>query len=188
MQNCLQTYWICAKKYRDIRISVVVRNRRDDIFFTSGITTIESTVGRGKKIAHFDFHSKVEIETRIREIADLADSMKGMKATIQSFLDIASSLASENNYDRLLARVLKEMSEITGARSGLLYLYEPQKDALDVVQIYADHHVVETDAQSIPMSDRSHPVVAACYSGSHILQLQPNDLRLFSVLYLSYRM
>lgn len=132
-----------------------------------------------KKIAHFDFHSKVEIETRIREIADLADSMKGMKATIQSFLDIASSLASENNYDRLLARVLKEMSEITGARSGLLYLYEPQKDALDVVQIYADHHVVETDAQSILMSDRSHPVVAACYSGSHILQLQPNDLRLF---------
>lgn len=136
-----------------------------------------------QKIAHFDFHSKIEIESRIREIADLADSMKGMKATIQSFLDIASSLASENNYDRLLARVLKEMSEITGAKSGLLYLYEPPKDALDVVQIYADHHVVETDAQSIMMSDRNHPVVSACYSGSRILQLQASDLkRFFSAL------
>jgi hypothetical protein len=41
-----------------------------------------------------------------------------MKATIQSFLDIASSLASESNYDRLLARVSKEMSEITGAKSA----------------------------------------------------------------------
>jgi methyl-accepting chemotaxis protein len=141
-----------------------------------------------KKIAHFDFHSKIEIETRIREIADLADSMKGMKATIQSFLDIASSLASENNYDRLLARVLKEMSEITGAKSGLLYLYEPQKNALNVVQIYADHQVIETDAQSVPMSDHSHPVVAACHSGSQIMQLQAGDLKLFSVLYLSRRM
>ena len=136
-----------------------------------------------KKIAHFDFHSKIEIESRIREIADLADSMKGMKATIQSFLDIASSLASESNYDRLLARVLKEMSEITGAKSGLLYLYEPQKNALNVVQIYADHQVIETDAQSVIMSDHSHPVVAACHSGSQILQLQAGDLkRFFSAL------
>lgn len=132
-----------------------------------------------KKIAHFDFHSKIEIESRIREIADLADSMKGMKATIQSFLDIASSLASESNYDRLLARVLKEMSEITGAKSGLLYLYEPQKNALNVVQIYADHQVIETDAQSVVMSDHSHPVVAACHSGSQIMQLQAGDLKLF---------
>ncbi|MFZ6767378.1 HD domain-containing phosphohydrolase [Undibacterium sp. Di26W] len=135
------------------------------------------------KIARFDFQSPINIQSRIKEIADLAHSMGGMKATIRSFLDIASSLASETNYDKLLARVLKEMSEITDAKSGILYLYQPQDQSMQVVQVYVDHQVLESDAQRIAMSDEGHPVIQACKSGSSICQLQAADLpRLFSAL------
>ncbi|MFZ6656689.1 HD domain-containing phosphohydrolase [Undibacterium sp. TJN19] len=135
------------------------------------------------KIARFDFKSSIHIETRIREIADLAQSMKGMKATIRSFLDIASSLASETSYDKLLARVLKEMSEITDAKSGILYLYQPKDDVMEVVQVYVDHQMLEVSAQRIPMADKSHPVIQACESRSNICQLQAEDLaRYFGAL------
>ena len=128
------------------------------------------------KIARFDFKSPINIESRIKEIADLSNSMRAMKATIRSFLDIASSMASETNYDKLLARVLKEMSEITEAKSGILYLYEPQDKAMQVVQAYVDHQVLETSKQSISMADENHPVIQACKSRSSICQLQAADL------------
>ncbi|MFZ6779056.1 HD domain-containing phosphohydrolase [Undibacterium sp. Ji83W] len=135
------------------------------------------------KIARFDFKSPINIQSRIKEIADLSNSMRGMKATIRSFLDIASSLASETNYDKLLARVLKEMSEITEAKSGILYLYQPQDKAMQTVQTYVDHQVLETIAHSISMADETHPVIQACKSRSSICQLQAADLaRYFSTL------
>ncbi|MES2037218.1 MAG: HD domain-containing phosphohydrolase [Pseudomonadota bacterium] len=135
------------------------------------------------KIARFDFKSPINIQSRIKEIADLSNSMRGMKATIRSFLDIASSLASETNYDKLLARVLKEMSEITEAKSGILYLYQPQDKAMQVVQAYVDHQVLETSAHSISMADENHPIIQACKSRSSICQLQASDLaRYFSTL------
>ncbi|MBC3918787.1 GAF domain-containing protein [Undibacterium sp. CY18W] len=136
------------------------------------------------KIARFDFKSPINIQSRIKEIADLTHSMRGMKATIRSFLDIASSLASETNYDKLLARVLKEMSEITDAKSGILYLYQPQDQSMQVVQVYVDHQVLESDAQHIAMTDGEHPVIQACKSrSSSICQLQATDLpRFFSAL------
>lgn len=128
------------------------------------------------KIARFDFKSPIKIESRIKEIADLSNSMRGMKATIRSFLDIASSLASETNYDKLLARVLKEMSEITEAKSGILYLYQPQEQAMQVVQAYVDHQVLETTAHGISMTDENHPVIKACKSRSSICRLQAEEL------------
>ncbi|MFZ6734316.1 HD domain-containing phosphohydrolase [Undibacterium sp. Ji42W] len=135
------------------------------------------------KIARFDFKSPINIQSRIKEIADLSNSMRGMKSTIRSFLDIASSLASETNYDKLLARVLKEMSEITGAKSGILYLYQPQDKSMHTVQTYVDHLVLETGTQSISMADENHPVILACKSRSSICQLQAADLaRYFSSL------
>ncbi|MFZ6677271.1 HD domain-containing phosphohydrolase [Undibacterium sp. Tian12W] len=135
------------------------------------------------KIARFDFKSPINIQSRIKEIADLSNSMRGMKSTIRSFLDIASSLASETNYDKLLARVLKEMSEITEAKSGILYLYQPQDNSMRVVQAYVDHQVLESEAHSISMADENHPVILACKSRSSICQLQATDLaRYFSSL------
>ncbi len=128
------------------------------------------------KIARFDFKSPINIQSRIKEIADLSNSMRGMKATIRSFLDIASSLASESNYDKLLARVLQEMSEITEAKSGLLYLYQPQDNIMQVVQAYVDHQVLDAGTHSISMTDESHPVILACKSRSSICQLQAEEL------------
>ncbi|MFZ6642689.1 HD domain-containing phosphohydrolase [Undibacterium sp. TC4M20W] len=131
------------------------------------------------KIARFDFKSPINIQSRIKEIADLSNSMRGMKSTIRSFLDIASSLASETNFDKLLARVLKEMSEITEAKSGILYLYQPQENSMRVVQAYVDHQVLESETHSISMTDESHPVILACKSRSSICQLQATDLALY---------
>ncbi|MBC3862554.1 hypothetical protein H8K32_10620 [Undibacterium jejuense] len=123
-----------------------------------------------QKIAHFDFQSPINIKSHIKEISDLATSMSGMKATIQSFLDIASNLTGETNFNNLLATVLRELSEITIADTAILYLYDPQKSSLESVQVYMDHHVVNVEQQIIPTT-ASHPVALVCHQTSSVTRL-----------------
>jgi len=127
------------------------------------------------KIAHFDFQSPVNIKSHIKEISDLAASMSGMKSTIQSFLDIASNLAGETNFNTLLATVLRELSEITMADTAILYLYDPQKTGLESVQVYKDHQVVDVTRQVIPTT-ATHPIALACHRTSSVTRLSSEEL------------
>ncbi|MFZ6686834.1 HD domain-containing phosphohydrolase [Undibacterium sp. SXout11W] len=128
------------------------------------------------KIAHFDFQSTVEIDSAIKEISELASSMQGMKATIQSFLGIARDLAGETNFDRLLASVLRELSEITIADTAVLYLYEPKKSTLESAQVYMDHEVADVAQQIIPITQQ-HPVAQVCHSESSVMRLSVDELK-----------
>jgi len=99
-----------------------------------------------------------------------------MKATIQSFLGIARDLAGETNFDRLLASVLRELSEITIADTAVLYLYEPKKATLESVQVYMDHEVANTAQQVIPIMQQ-HPVAQVCHSESSVMRLSVDELK-----------
>ncbi len=75
-------------------------------------------------IQRFDFSSNVEIHTRITEIQDLGNAMTRMKVTLRNFLDISTALANERDFDRLLARVIKEALEAAGGHGAVVYLYD----------------------------------------------------------------
>ena len=119
------------------------------------------------KIAHFDFNSPVKIDSPVNEISALSLSMTGMRSTIHSFLDIASNLAAETNFDTLLGKVLRELSEITIADAAILYLYDPKTIALEPVQRFHDHQITAIlptsngSKQCINLSD-SHPLAQIC--------------------------
>jgi hypothetical protein len=49
-----------------------------------------------------------------------------MKRTIRRFLDISHAVAAEQNFDRLLPRLLGDTLSASGAHAGVLYLAEGQ--------------------------------------------------------------
>ena len=53
--------------------------------------------------------------------------MDEMKRTIRHFLDINSSLANEENFDRLLPMLLQESLQAARADSGVLFLADEER-------------------------------------------------------------
>jgi len=136
---------------------------------------LKSLAEEAVSIAHFEFNQPVAVQSNIAEVDDLAQAMQHMKSTIRSFLDLSVSLASESNLDRLLARVLDELSSVIGAGKGILYLYEPQQQRLVAAHYRSDQATllqIET-LKIIDINDMNHPIAGACKNQSAMVSMQP---------------
>lgn len=90
--------------------------------------SISRSLGRlaseAEAIRHFEFSQPIALESSIKEVTELALTMDGMKRTIHRFLDISQAVAAEQNFERLLPRLLADTLSASGARAGALYLAE----------------------------------------------------------------
>ncbi|MEC5396492.1 HD domain-containing phosphohydrolase [Uliginosibacterium sp. H1] len=83
---------------------------------------LERLADEAEAVRHFDFSKPANVSSIVKEVADLADTMDGMKATIRRFLDITTTVAAEDDFSRLLPRLLDETASAAKAHSGVLYL------------------------------------------------------------------
>lgn len=75
-----------------------------------------------ESIQRFEFSEPVRIQSRVREVSDLSQTMDGMKRTIRRFLDLSEAVAAETDFDRLLSLLLTETLSASKAEAGILYL------------------------------------------------------------------
>jgi HD-GYP domain-containing protein (c-di-GMP phosphodiesterase class II) len=78
--------------------------------------------GETDVIRNFDFSEPIHTTSFVKEIDDLAISMDVMKGTISRFLNLITSLAGEQDFDRLLRRVTEETMQASEANGALVYL------------------------------------------------------------------
>ncbi|GBG02515.1 phosphodiesterase [Azospira sp. I13] len=83
---------------------------------------LKDLIREAAEIRRFRFDGAPAKGSSIWEINELSRSMNQMKGTIRKFLDISATLASERNFDRLLARVLQETLASAEACGGIVYL------------------------------------------------------------------
>jgi HD-GYP domain-containing protein (c-di-GMP phosphodiesterase class II) len=86
--------------------------------------SLGSLANEAEAIRHFEFAQPIVVESSIREVKELALTMDSMKRAIHRFLDISQAVAAEQNFDRLLPRLLADTLSASGARAGVLYLAE----------------------------------------------------------------
>ncbi|NMM43137.1 GAF domain-containing protein [Rhodospirillaceae bacterium KN72] len=82
-------------------------------------------------IRRFDFSKTDEVRTPIAEIEDLARATSMMQDTIRRFLEITSTVAAEEDFDKLLDRLLDEIIATTQTEAGILYLTTPDGKYLE---------------------------------------------------------
>ncbi|MBP7446570.1 MAG: cache domain-containing protein, partial [Zoogloea sp.] len=70
-------------------------------------------------IRRFDFAGEVVTHSVVREVDDLARDLASMKGSVRRFLDIASVMAEEPDFERLLPRLVDETVGVVGARAGV---------------------------------------------------------------------
>ena len=115
------------------------------------------------QIEQFNFEASTQVKSNIAEVIDLAHAMGSMKSTIQHFLELSTVLSSETNFQNLLARLLMEMQETTGAKGGLIYLADAHAGHLKVARVRWGNELQETaEGKPIELADKpNHPLVQA---------------------------
>ncbi|MFB2865010.1 HD domain-containing phosphohydrolase [Aeromonas sp. MdU4] len=149
--------WIAAPVDELLASAIVIRNQT---FLLSGLflllaifaaiflartaaRPIDTLTAEASKIAHFDFNEPINVDTYIAEIIDLSHAMGNMKSTIQRFLHLSISISSESSFPQLLARVLTEMQQLTGATGCMLYLSDHHNKMLELAGLCWNGEVQE---------------------------------------------
>jgi HD-GYP domain-containing protein (c-di-GMP phosphodiesterase class II) len=125
------------------------------------------------KIERFDFEEALDVESQIAEVVDLASAMGNMKSTINRFLQLSTALASESNFNSLLARLLREMQEITNADASLIYLADGDASHLELARVRQGNNLLDGHGQQVldTHHDLAHPLIRALDE-----QLAPREL------------
>ncbi|SMC16143.1 HD-GYP domain, c-di-GMP phosphodiesterase class II (or its inactivated variant) [Andreprevotia lacus DSM 23236] len=119
---------------------------------------IRALVAEAREIQALRFGSPLRVRSRIFEIDELAQAMGKMKATIQNFLDIGNALASERQFDSLLARLLQETADIAQAEGGVIYLLETDGTLKPAQALWHDEALAdELHLPQLSADDVEHP-------------------------------
>ena len=131
------------------------------------------------KIQRFDFDAPLAVESQIAEVLDLANAMGSMKGTIKRFLQLSTALASETNFNSLLARLLSEMQAVTHAEASLIYLADNDASHLDLARVQqAAAPLDEHPAQRLgSREDPTHPLIEAITEPGKLHELSPAELQ-----------
>ena len=76
-------------------------------------------------VRRFEFDNDIHVHTTISDVEDLANAVEMMEDTIRRFLEINNAVSGENDFDKLVARLLDEIIATTHTEAGILYLTSP---------------------------------------------------------------
>ena len=88
---------------------------------------LRQLAGEAEAIRRFEFSQPIKVNSLVLEVNDLSLTMDSMKRTIRRFLDISMAVAAENDFDKLLPRLLTETLSAADADAGILYLADGDK-------------------------------------------------------------
>jgi HD-GYP domain-containing protein (c-di-GMP phosphodiesterase class II) len=88
------------------------------------------------QISRFDFSSNAPAHSFVAEVDELSRVMELMKTTINQFLTLITSLASEQNFDSLLERISRETMLISRADGVLVCLVDEEEVLLEPAILY----------------------------------------------------
>jgi HD-GYP domain-containing protein (c-di-GMP phosphodiesterase class II) len=130
---------------------------------------LRSLTREAQDIRAFRFDGPAAGASMVLEVDQLAGAMTMMRGTIRNFLDIATSLAGETNFGRLLDRVVAETSATTHASGGLVYLLDEDRRLLVPASvIHAEGHALDAAAPEQPV-DAASPIAEAFRSGRTVV-------------------
>jgi len=85
---------------------------------------------QAEDISRFDFDETPQQVSFIKEVNKLDSAMELMKSTINKFIKLINSLASEQDLDALLKSITQETMLISKSDAALIYLMDEQDDLL----------------------------------------------------------
>jgi len=128
-------------------------------------------------IRRFEFSRPIMVNSLVLEVNDLSVTMDSMKRTIRRFLDISMAVAAENDFDKLLPRLLTETLSAADADAGILYLADGD-NLMPAAALHADGTRLPAVALSVKSQAAGPLLGKALASGTtHAAELSDADVR-----------
>lgn len=102
------------------------------------------------RIREFKLSTPLNVDSRIAEVSELADSMTVMQSAINRFVAIARALSAERNMGTVLEMVVREAQSVTAADGGGIGLVSDDGKSFRYVQVRNKVSGVQYDESSIP--------------------------------------
>lgn len=133
--------------------------------------------GEADAIRRFEFSQPIKVNSLVLEVNDLSVTMESMKRTIRRFLDISMAVAAENDFDKLMPRLLTETLSAADADAGILYLVDGDK-LVPATALNADGTALPADALAVS-AQAAGPLLAAALSAgtARAAELTDADVR-----------
>jgi len=94
-------------------------------------TPIKMLAEETRRVCRFDFNKRSMSHSFIKEVEELNQAMGLMELTIGKFITLITSLASEQNFDRLLVRINEEIMAISEADGAFSYVVNEANNSLE---------------------------------------------------------
>jgi HD-GYP domain-containing protein (c-di-GMP phosphodiesterase class II) len=109
-------------------------------------TPLYNLANAAESISHLEFETPIDTRSNIKEVHELSVTMDLMQSTINRFINLINTLASEQNLDDLLHSISRETMLISHADGVLTYLMNEHEDALNPgVLCSSTQETIDTD-------------------------------------------
>ena len=92
---------------------------------------IQALARETTRIRHFEFEKREIPHSNIKEVDELGRAMTMMESTIGQFLSLIKSLASEQDFDKLLELITRETMTVSGADAAFTYIVAENSNELE---------------------------------------------------------
>lgn len=117
---------------------------------------LRGLIRRAEHLGRFDFEHRASEPSLVAEINYLSGTMDDLSHTVQSFLTLSQSLATEQQLDVMLPKILEHLCAATRSDAAAVYLVGD--DAAAVVALAAQHNPGGTPfAASLPYESADTP-------------------------------
>lgn len=138
--------------------------------------SMRQLAAEAEAIRHFDFDSPLQVNSIIKEVHHLAETMNLMKRAIRKFMSITHAVAAEENFETILSMLLKDAMSVSDAQAGALYLAEEDK-LLPCLAYAADGSEIGAGLLAMPLSDAPQVLREAIAGGASINGRMTEDER-----------
>jgi HD-GYP domain-containing protein (c-di-GMP phosphodiesterase class II) len=137
-----------------------------------------------KSISHLEFETPIDTSSNIKEVHELSVTMDLMQSTINRFINLINTLASEQNLDDLLQSISHETMLISHADGVLTYLMNENEDALNpgVLCSNVDHYIDTDQLPPISWSDKEEFICLFTKNRSSVITIDDSSDDVFKPL------
>ena len=123
---------------------------------------LDQLADKVRALTRFDFSEPIPVRSRIVEVRELGAIIQRLVTVVRNFQSISKTLARERQLDRMLPAVAEDLKDSMQADSCAIYLYDMDKQALQLSSVHQQDHVHHSFPDLIKVDDprASHQVTA----------------------------
>lgn len=111
------------------------------------------------RMVNFDFRAPLGYSSLVREVNKLSDTLTDMGQTIETFLQVSQTMATEPRVDSMLEQVLNQLVSATRCTGGTVYLWDRKAGQMQRAASVGEVQGYERDTLTPEQSGSDHAVL-----------------------------